>query len=314
MTLKNKGFAAFCLVSISLGFVSAAYAQENKAATDKPAAAGSRPADSKPAVSAQPSAVAEDIGSSDKFQEDVNSAYSRIRRMMAERGETPAAPAKVISTEDKEKAAKAEKAERMRMADALDAGLRAKGIWDTDEGRQSMAMSSYLREDYNRAVEQFTKAIEAQSIPEIKALITVDRGEAYFAKGDKANALKDLEAAMKLKAANKESNIAELAWKLGRVDDAKRETERAAANQRAQTPGFVANWGVCHDLKESGKPAAGCMTSAISGCARLYGTDAFAKNCSGYEAEAKYLQATGFPCPKGECKSKIKVVPQPVSK
>lgn len=314
MTLNNKDLAVAVLVCVSMGFACAASAQEKKTGTDKPVVSEGRPAAAKPAVPAQPADSAKDIDTEEKFQEDVDSTYSEIRRLMTERRNTPGAPLKGLSPEDKEKADKAEKAERWRMADAIDARLRAKGLWDTDSGRQSMGMSSYLREDYDGAVEQFTKAIAAQSDPAIKRLITVDRGEAYLVKGDRANALKDLETAMKIKAANTESNLAELALKLGKIDDARLETERAVANMRVHTPGFVANWGVCHDLEVLGKPAAGCVTRAISSCARLYGTADFAKDCAEYEAEAKYLKASGYPCPNGACKSKVKVSNQSSAK
>ncbi len=311
MSLKNTHLAVFALIPMFLGLVLAASAEEKNDNKDKVAVAGSAPAAAKPAVAAQPASGGEDTVTEEKFKKDADSAEDKIQESMGDLRNIKRTPLPEVSPEDR---AKAEKAAVLRQADEIDAKLRAQGIWDTDAGRQSMGTSSYLRGDYAAAIGQFTRALGTTKDPNVKTWILGDRGEAYFRKGDKKNALKDLTAAITMKAADKGPNIAELAFKLGRTDDAKRETELAAAYQRSKTPGFVANWGVCSELSGVGKPAEGCMSAAISDCFHLYGTDAFGAACAKYEAEAKYLKESGYPCPKGNCKTEIKTVTPPAAR
>lgn len=227
-----------------------------------------------------------------KFREESRSAEEEIRRLMAElRKKKP--PLKGMALEERTR----KQGEKMRhLADLIDTNLHRNGLWGTDAGRQAMGMSSFLRGDYDAAIALYTKVLETAANPNVKTWILEDRGEVYFAKGDSASALGDLEAAIKIKADNKSSNLAQLAWNLGRTEDARRELEIDAAYQRAKKPGYVAESEACGNLEAIGKPAAGCITKAISACFDLYGTGAFANaDCGKYEAEMKYLNASRFP-------------------
>ncbi len=227
-----------------------------------------------------------------KFREDAGSAEDEIRRLMADlRKKKP--QLKGMSLEER---TKVQQGKMRHLADLIDANLRRNGLWDTDAGRQGMGMSSFLRGDYDAAIALFTKVLQTTKNPNVKTWILEDRGEAYFAKGDKVNALGDLDAAINIKAEDKSSNLAQLAWNLGRTDDAKRELEINNAYQRTKKPGFVAESEACANLEAIGKPASGCITSDISECFRFYGKEGFDNSvCGKYAAEMKYLQASRFP-------------------
>ncbi len=235
------------------------------------------------------------------FGAEAGSADAKMQQLMTELRKIKRTPLSAISPAEREKAWKTGMS---NLADEIDARLKKDNLWGADGGLQSTGMSSYLRGDYEVAILLFTKAIEKATDPNVKTWVIKDRGEAYFAKGDRENALKDLDAAIKMKAENKGYNFAQFALKLGRVDDAQRELEIAAAYQKAKIPGFVATWGVCSDLEGLGRPAAGCITSAISECFSLYGTETFGKSdCGKYEPEMKYLASR----PPGALDNMVKI-------
>ncbi len=300
-SLENNFRAAAVLLAACVACASPSGAQEKAGGKNRPAPALTTAAPAaRPAAAPQAPDGGEAAGNDDQFREEVGSAGGKIRESMDElrRGRKP-----FHADISPEARARAAVEERVRYADYLEAGLRKAGVWGTDSAWQSVGMVSYLRGDYAAAIPQFTRAIERAPEPSVKTWLTVDRGEAHFASGDRAAAARDLDAAMKMDTPDKGPGLAELAWKLGRIDDARREAQAAAAYRRTQTPGYVANWSVCNNLEVVGKPAAGCLNRAISECFRLYGTPEFSgtPGCSGYGAEMKFLKNTGYPCPGKNC-------------
>jgi|GEM_PF-5464040 len=228
-----------------------------------------------------------------EFKENVTAASEQIRQYIAELRKKKELRR---SSMTKEERMKREKEGLRRTGEETEARLRKSGIWDTDEGRQATAMCHYMRGDYDTAIAQFTASLAFTKNPNVRSWIIADRGIAYHDKGDTANALKDYQTVKDMKAEDRQTNLARLAWRLGRIDDAKSEVEAAAAYQRNKAPGFVADWGLCSDLEAAGKPAEGCMTSAIAGCYYLYASAAYEKSgCGKYAAEMKYLQAIKGP-------------------
>lgn len=305
-----------CLVPslFCFGAVSCAKAEDEGRNNNASAAAmSSTPSTTDGASAAGITSDLEISASDHKFRKDVDSSYdemhSAMKKIPHKGNDLKVAKRKTVTSEEREKKARAE---RTRQADELEARLRAQGLWDTDAGRQSMGMVAFLRGDYAAAVEQFSLALKAAPDANVRTWILSDRANAYLGSGDRENAMKDLEAAMALKAENKGETVADLAFKLGRINDAKREAEAAISFQRAKTPGFVANWAVCHELEKAGKPADGCVTRTISDCAELYGTAAFdTAVCAKYKDEAKYLKKSGYPCPGGDCKTEVNIPPPP---
>ncbi|MHB0996772.1 MAG: hypothetical protein ACYC2I_10420 [Elusimicrobiales bacterium] len=236
-----------------------------------------------------------------QFSGDAAAADARMHSLMEELRRIKKTPLTGISAADRKKAWDDG---MRRLADEIDAKLKKDRLWGKDGGLQSEGVSAYLRGDYEVAILLLTKAIEKATDPNIKTWTIKDRGEAYLAKGDRENAMKDLDAALKIKAENKGYNLAQFALKLGRQEDARRELENAIAYQKARHPGFVATWGVCSDLADSGKPVAGCITSAITECFSVYGTAAYAAaDCAKYDMNMQYLASR----PPGELDNLVKI-------